>query len=88
MHQPDIVSSAFHADPGATHDRMRSASVTRLRQPVIGAIELGTTHDACSALLKDHENFARDPANAGKFFASSHPEGLARDPSLSTGPRR
>ncbi|WP_245314773.1 cytochrome P450 [Sinorhizobium alkalisoli] len=23
------------------------------------------THDACAALLKDHESFARDPANAG-----------------------
>ena len=33
----------------------------------MGKIALCTTHDTCSALLKDHDTFVRDPANAGKM---------------------
>lgn len=31
----------------------------------MGNTWLAVTHQSCAALLKDHENFARDPANAG-----------------------
>ncbi len=62
----DIVSPAFHADPFPTLDRMRAQSpVVRMKLPIIGGIWLATTYDGCAALLKDHETFARDPANAG-----------------------
>ena len=33
----------------------------------MGRIALCTTHDTCSAFLKDHDTFVRDPANAGKM---------------------
>ena len=41
------------------------APVVRLHLPIIGRTWLPVTHDACAILLKDHETFARDPANAG-----------------------
>ncbi|MBX3501622.1 MAG: cytochrome P450 [Alphaproteobacteria bacterium] len=62
----DILSPAFHADPFPTTERMRAAgAVVRLKVPIIGNAWLATTHEACTALLKDHAAFARDPANAG-----------------------
>ena len=62
----DILSPAFHANPFPTLDRMRAAgSVVRIRLPIVGHTWLAVTHDACATLLKDHETFARDPANAG-----------------------
>jgi cytochrome P450 len=62
----DIVSPAFHADPFPTLDRMREhAPVVAVRLPILGSIRLAVSHDACASLLKDHDNFARDPANAG-----------------------
>jgi cytochrome P450 PksS len=63
----DIVSPSFHADPTAVLEDIRKAgkSVVRMRLPIIGTVALCTTHDASSALLKDHQNFVRDPANAG-----------------------
>jgi cytochrome P450 PksS len=36
-----------------------------MKLPIVGRTWLAVTHEACAALLKDHENFARDPANAG-----------------------
>lgn len=66
MRQFDILSPAFHADPFPTADRMRAeGSVVRMKLPIVGTTWLAVTHDACAALLKDHESFARDPANAG-----------------------
>jgi cytochrome P450 len=65
-HQYDILSPRFHADPFPTLDRMRAeAAVVRMKLPIVGGTWLATTHDACATLLKDHETFARDPANAG-----------------------
>jgi len=62
----DILSPAFHANPFPTLDRMRAEGpVVRLKLPIVGRTYLAVTHDACAALLKDHETFARDPANAG-----------------------
>jgi cytochrome P450 PksS len=62
----DILSPAFHADPFPTADRMRAeGAVVRLKVPIVGGTWLAVTHEACTALLKDHESFARDPANAG-----------------------
>lgn len=62
----DILSPAFHANPFPTLDRMRAEGpVVRLKLPILGRTNLAVTQDACAALLKDHENFARDPANAG-----------------------
>ena len=64
--QFDILSPRFHADPFPTLDRMRTeAPVIRLQLPIIGPTWLPVTHDACAILLKNHETFARDPANAG-----------------------
>ena len=64
--QFDILSPRFHADPFPTLDRMRAeAPVVRLKLPIVGRTWLAVTHDACATLLKDHETFARDPANAG-----------------------
>lgn len=62
----DIISPGFHANPFPTLDRMRDEGpVVCVRLPIIGHIRLAVTHDACATLLKDHENFARDPGNAG-----------------------
>jgi cytochrome P450 len=65
-HDFDILSPAFHANPFPTLDRMRTEGpVVRVKLPIVGRTWLAVTHDACTALLKDHEVFARDPANAG-----------------------
>jgi cytochrome P450 PksS len=62
----DILSPGFHANPFPTLDRMRAEGpVVRVKLPIIGRTWLAVTHDACATLLKDHETFARDPANAG-----------------------
>lgn len=62
----DILSPAFHADPFPTADRMRAeGAVVRIKLPIFGSTWLAVTHEACTALLKDHETFARDPGNAG-----------------------
>jgi cytochrome P450 PksS len=62
----DILSPGFHANPFPTLDRMRAEGpVVRMKLPIVGRTWLAVTHDACATLLKDHENFARDPANAG-----------------------
>jgi cytochrome P450 PksS len=65
-HEFDVLSPAFHANPFSTLDRMRAdGPIVRLKLPIIGWTYLAVTHDACAKLLKDHESFARDPANAG-----------------------
>lgn len=62
----DILSPGFHANPFPTFDRMRTQSaVVRMKLPIVGHIWLAVTYDGCATLLKDHTNFARDPANAG-----------------------
>jgi cytochrome P450 len=62
----DILSPGFHANPFPTLDRMRAEGpVVRLKLPIVGRTWFAVTHDACAELLKDHESFARDPANAG-----------------------
>ncbi len=62
----DILSGEFHANPLPTLDRMRAEGpVVRVKLPIMGHTWLTVTHDACAALLKDHDSFARDPANAG-----------------------
>src|SRR5688500_9484235 len=64
----DILSSKFHANPYPTLDRIRAQGpVVRLKLPIVGRTWLAVTHEACAALLKDHETFARDPANAGSM---------------------
>lgn len=66
MHQFDIVSAGFHANPFPVLEHMRTeGAVVRLKLPIVGKTWLAVTHDACTALLKDHETFVRDPANAG-----------------------
>ena len=62
----DILSATFHANPFSTLDRMRTAGpLVRQKLPIVGNTWLAVTYEASSALLKDHENFARDPGNAG-----------------------
>jgi cytochrome P450 len=62
----DIISPTFHADPIPTLSRMQAEGpVVAMKLPIIGRTWLAVTHEACAALLKDHESFARDPANAG-----------------------
>lgn len=62
----DILSGEFHANPFPVLDRMRvEGPVVRMKLPIVGDAWLAVTHDACAALLKDHESFARDPASAG-----------------------
>jgi cytochrome P450 len=62
----DIVSSNFHANPFPTLDRMRSdGAVVSMKLPIVGRTWLAVSYDSCAELLKDHQNFARDPANAG-----------------------
>jgi cytochrome P450 PksS len=64
----DLVSSHFHADPFATFDDLRAqGSVVPVKLPIFGRIRLAVTHDACVALLKNHQEFARDPVNAGRY---------------------
>ena len=65
-HDFDVLSPEFHANPLPTFDRMRAeGAVVRMKLPILGRTSFAVTHDACAALLKDHESFARDPANAG-----------------------
>lgn len=62
----DLTSPTFHADPMPALDRMRAdGPVVATRLPIIGSLRLATTHAACAELLKDHDRFVRDPANAG-----------------------
>ncbi|MGY8632512.1 cytochrome P450 [Bradyrhizobium sp. 14AA] len=62
----DIISSSFHANPHPVLDRMRTEGpVVSIKLPIVGRIWLTVTFDACAELLKSHEYFARDPANAG-----------------------
>jgi cytochrome P450 PksS len=62
----DILSPEFHANPFPTLERMRADGPTvRLRLPIVGRTWLAVTYESCASLLKDHETFARDPANAG-----------------------
>ena len=63
----DILSAGFHANPFPTIDRMRAEGpVVRMKLPIVGSTWLAVTNDACGTLLRDHETFARDPANAGR----------------------
>lgn len=65
-HNFDILSPRFHANPFPTLDLMRAQAPTvSMRLPIVGRTWLAVTHDSCTALLKDHATFARDPANAG-----------------------
>ncbi|KQW22813.1 cytochrome [Afipia sp. Root123D2] len=62
----DILSPDFHADPFPTLDRMRAENpLVCMRLPIVGRTWLAVTHDSCAELLKNYEDFARDPANAG-----------------------
>jgi cytochrome P450 len=62
----DILSPGFHANPFPTLASMRAEGpVVCMKLPIVGRTWLAVTHEACAALLKDHEHFARDPANAG-----------------------
>ena len=69
MNDIDIASADFHANPAPTLERIRmlGGPGVRVKLPIIGKISLCTTHETCATLLKEHESFARDPANAGKF---------------------
>jgi cytochrome P450 len=61
----DILSPEFHANPFATIDRMRTdGPVVGLKLPIVGRTWLAVTHESCAALLKNNDDFARDPANA------------------------
>lgn len=62
----DIVSSSFHRSPFATLDRMRAEGpLVCMKLPIVGRTWLAVSYDACAELLKDHQSFVRDPANAG-----------------------
>ena len=66
LHTFDILSAKFHANPFPTLDRMRAEGpVVHMKLPIVGNTWLAVTHQSCASLLKDHENFARDPAKAG-----------------------
>lgn len=67
MDRFDLLSPTFHANPASTIRLMNGRAAVRVRLPIMGGITLCTTHETCSALLKDHETFVRDPSNAGKF---------------------
>ena len=68
MADMDIVSPSFHANPVSTLEQIRPLGpIVRVKLPIMGRIALCTTHDTCSAFLKDHNTFVRDPANAGKM---------------------
>lgn len=62
----DILSPELHTNPFPTLDRMRAEGpLVCMKLPIVGRTWLTVTHDSCAELLKDHEHFARDPANAG-----------------------
>lgn len=72
-HHFDLVSPSFHADPAPMLDQIQrlGRGVIRIKLPVIGRTWLCVTHETCASLLKDHDSFARDPANAGRFFQAN-----------------
>ena len=62
----DLTSPHFHAEPFPTLDSMRATgTIVSARLPIVGRTWLAVTHDTCAELLKNHDHFARDPANAG-----------------------
>lgn len=67
MDRIDIVSAAFHANPAEIIDRLTAVPVVQTRLPIVGKINLLTTHDTCSAFLKGDEAFRRNPADVGKM---------------------
>jgi cytochrome P450 len=71
MVEADLISPGFHANPTLTLEQLRPlGSIVQVKLPIMGKIALCTTHDTCSAFLKDHTTFVRDPANAGKMTQS------------------
>lgn len=67
LHDLDLVSPGFHADPSATVAAIQRIGepLVGIRLPIMGRLRLCVTHDACSALLKEHDVFVRNPINAG-----------------------
>ena len=66
-HAYDLISPAFEANTFPELERMRAAGpVVQVRLPIVGAIKLAVTHDACVTLLRDQQTFVRDARNAGK----------------------
>lgn len=65
----DLVSPSFHADPVPVLDVLRGSgrAVVRTSLPIVGQVALCITHDSCTALLKNHDVFVRNPANAGNY---------------------
>lgn len=63
----DLRGQDFLNDPAPLLARMQQAGpMVRVRVPVLGTIWMTTTDAAARQLLKDNENFSRDPARAGQ----------------------
>lgn len=62
----DLTSPNFHANPFPVLESMRATgAVVSVRLPIVGRTWLAVDYDTCAELLKNHQLFARDPANAG-----------------------
>ena len=62
----DLSSQAFKRDPMPVFDEMRNrGAVVPFDFPIFGKLWLAVTHEAAAAVLKNEQDFVREPKNAG-----------------------
>jgi cytochrome P450 len=77
IHQPplanvDLRSQAFQQNPFPTLAGMRELGpVIRVRFPLFGKVWMVTTYDAVNDLLRDHQQFVRNPAASGNRWMAA-----------------
>ncbi|MEM9943906.1 MAG: hypothetical protein AAF939_20265, partial [Planctomycetota bacterium] len=63
----NLSDPKYRVDPWSEFTRLRQkGSVIRIKMPMIGKVWAVTTYQGVSAFLKDHDQFVRDPSNAGR----------------------
>ncbi len=73
----DLTSPAFKRDPIPAFHRLREeGALVPYSVPFFGAVWLVTTYAGAVEVLRNSQNFVRDPANAGKGYPRWLPPGL------------
>ncbi len=75
----DIRSQDYKRNPYPTLARMvEQGPLIKARFPLIGNMWMTTTYEACNELLRDRQNFVRDPRTAGLKKGSNLPWWIPR----------
>jgi len=75
----DIRSQDYKRNPYPTLARMvEQGPLLTAKYPLIGSMWMATTYEACNELLRDRENFVRDPRTAGLKKGSNLPWWIPR----------